>query len=208
MEKVNIWHTSYFFERYDDAYIFLMMSGYYEEMKNQLEHEGYLENIHIFEMAKVDKSDSWHAINDTRLELHMADVVEGRKLHQRLLREYGENIRILIFASQSMGDVYLMGFYIKEYLKSHDNCLFIFGNKTSIQLAEVLGFGEVLYLPREQVWALINYAKVCGLDKVNIEHLHTSFAVHYRILYTMLKYKGGVDLAGNYRELVTVQHPL
>ena len=81
MEKVNIWHTSYFFERYDDAYIFLMMSGYYEEMKNQLEHEGYLENIHIFEMAKVDKSDSWHAINDTRLELHMADVVELSLIH-------------------------------------------------------------------------------------------------------------------------------
>ena len=198
MEKARVYHTSRFFEKYDDDYIFLIMSGYYDEMKIQLEEQGYIEKIHIFKVAEVDRSDLWHAFNDTRLEMHLSDVIEGRKLYKKLVAEYGENIRIILRATHSMGDVYLMSFYIKEYLKLYDNCLFIFGNETVAELAKALGFGKVLCLPREHVWALVNFAKVCGLNKLNVE---ITSMVHFRIFQEMLIYNGKTDLAKYYRDL-------
>lgn len=91
-----------------------------------------------------------------------------------------------------------MGHYIKEYLKAHKNCLFIFEVPTLRQLAEDLDFGQTLYM--ENVWPLINYAKVCGFDKVNMEHLHQTVGAHFRIGVKMLYYMN-YTLMHSYRAL-------
>lgn len=198
--SIRIWHTDKFFEKYDNSYIFLLMSGYYEEMKNQLEAQGYMDQIHIFQIAKIDKSDLWHTLNDTRMSLYLSDIKEGRELHKQLLGKYGPNIKINLWLGQSLGDIYLMGCYIKEYLKAHQNCLFIFARKATQQLAEDLGFEKTLYIQKDKAWTLVFYAKVCGFDKVNIELFSVSTAVHFRIESKMLNYIKST-LLYEYREI-------
>lgn len=81
-----------------------------------------------------------------------------------------------------------MGFYIKEYLKSHKNCLFIYGSLKTKRLADELGFEKTLYLSMEKIHILLLYARVCSYDKVNIELLHTDWGSQFCIWGKMLYY--------------------
>lgn len=83
--RIRIWYTGKFFEYFDNNYIFLLMSGYYKEMKSQLEEQGYIDQIHIFQMAQIEKSGLWDALNHTRMNSYLLDIKRGRKLHKQLL---------------------------------------------------------------------------------------------------------------------------
>lgn len=190
MGKNKICHPSKLFTKYDNSYIFLIASRYYGEMKKQLESYGYHENIHIFNMAKIEIPDIWHQWNDDYMDECIKNMEEGRSIHKWILEKYGTNIQIRIYPFTSIGDVYIMGLYVKKYLKSHKDSLFVYGSLKMKRLADELGFEKTLYLPMDKVYILLFYARVCGYDKVSMKLLHTDCGGEFCIWGRMLFYAG------------------
>lgn len=190
MEDRTVWYAGSFLQEYDDSYIFLILSNYYDVMKAQLEQYGYMEKVHIFKMAELGNRDIWHGTDEIRVEGVLEKAAEGRKLHKQLLEWHGTDIRIMINTTGSIGDVYLLSMYVRKFLAFHSGVLFVVAGDILGELAVELGVGKVVCMSSEEVWSLVFYAKICGLDKTNIELLHTHYGIPFRILGKMLGYAG------------------
>lgn len=199
LESTVIQYAGTFLEEPDEDYIFLILSRFYGEMKKQLEESGYIENIHIFKMADIDMIDEWHIVDEDRLDRCITDIKRGRNIHEELTGIYGKKAVFLVNPVASIGDVYLMGFYVKEYVKGNPESVFIFGSHVLERLADQLDFGHVLFMELHDVQAMIDYAKVFGFEKVNIKLLHTGY-IHFRLWSRMLTYVG-ITWMEHYREL-------
>jgi len=188
-----------FLKEFDDERIFPVLSRFYREIKRQLEKHGYVENVHFFKMADIDEVDEWHIVDEERMDQCVFHIRRGKKLHEELVKRYGSEAVLLVNPAASIGDVYLMSFYVKAYLKDHVNRIFIFGSHTLVRLAGLLDFGTVLYVESDQIQALIDYAGVFGFEKVRIKLLHTGY-IHFRIWSRMLTYVG-ITWMEHYKEL-------
>ena len=198
-ENLVVQQADTFLKKFSRDYIFLILSRFYPEMKKQLEEYGYRENIHFFQMTDISSIDEWHLIDQDRLDKCILSVKYGREVHERLISIYGKEVALLVNPVASIGDIYLMSFYVQAYLKNNPNSIFVFGSRTLEKLANQLSFGTVIYMNLDDVQSLIDYAKVFGFEKVNIKLLHTGY-IHFRIWSRMLTYIG-LTWMEHYREL-------
>lgn len=199
LEKTTIQYAETFLKEFNDNYIFLILSRSYYEMKNQLEKNRYVENIHFFQMAVIDMIDDWHFVDENQLNKCILNIERGRNIHKRLAEKYGEKAVFLVNPVASIGDIYLMSFYVKAYVKKNHESIFVFGSRVLEELANQLNFRHIVFMDLNNVHALIDYAKVFGFEKVNIKLLHTGY-IHFRLWSRMLTYTG-ITWMEHYREL-------
>lgn len=198
-EEIIIQNADTFLGKFCNDNIFLILSRFYPEMKNQLERCGYKVNKHIFQMAEIDMIDDWHIVDKGKVDQCILSIIRGKEIYEQLTDTYGMNTSFLVNPVASIGDIYLMSFYIKEYLKNNPNSIFVFGSGTLTKLASQLCFGTIILLKPEQVQALLDFARVFGFERINIKLLHTGY-VHFRIWSRMLTYVG-ITWMEHYREL-------
>lgn len=199
LEGLVIQYAGTFLKKFDDDYIFLILSRFYKDMKKQLEESGYVEGIHVFQMAAIDMIDEWHVVDGERFHQCILDIKRGRNIHRKLTEIYGEKAVFLVNPVASIGDIYLMGFYVEAYVREHPESVFVFGSRILEKLATQLNFGNVVFIELQDVQSLIGYAKVFGFEKVNIKLLHTGY-IHFRLWSRMLTYVG-ITWMEHYREL-------
>ncbi len=184
----------YLEERNDVKY--LIFSAYYLNIKAQMNEIGFAEGADFYCVAMVHNGVLGSEKED--FDCRIEGVRRGRKVYETLRELYGNECKLYINPAKSIGDVYLMNFYLSGY-KERNDIVFVFGTKTLLRLARYSGINNSTLLSATDLDDLLQFVEVFGFDYMNVFLLHTGF-VHYRIWSRMLTLKK-ITWMEHYREL-------
>ena len=199
--KLKVELAEHFLENYNSEYIFLIVSRFFTEMKKQLEAHGYTEGRNIFRLVLMEDVSLWQHIDEENFLKKREQVLKGYEIYSKLLEIYPKHC-IMVNPVGSIGDVYLMGCYVKKFLEKKPDTIFIFSSNTMVKLAKDIGFCKVKYCSAEEIECILLYARIMGFDNQNIQLLHTG-VLTYRI-WSRLLTKLNYTWLSHYRELFDI----
>lgn len=175
---------------------YLVFSAYYPSIKEQMNKLGFTEGVDFYCVALLQNSA--FGSEEEEFNSKIEGVKRGRKVYETLREEYGYKCKLYINPAKSIGDVYLMNFYLEDY-KVQNDIVFVFGTKTLLRLAQYSGINNSTLLSTTELDDLLLFASVFGFDDLNMLLLHTGF-VHFRIWSRMLTLTK-ITWMEHYREL-------
>ncbi len=175
---------------------YLIFSAYYSSIKEQMIEMGFVEGVDFYCVALLQNRA--YGSEEEEFDDRIEGLKRGRKVYEALREQYGYECKLYINPAKSIGDVYLMNFYLGDYKKQTDT-VFIFGTRTLLRLAQYSGINNSILLSATDLDDLLLFASVFGFDDLNVFLLHTGF-VHYRIWSRMLTLKK-ITWMEHYREL-------
>lgn len=162
----------------------LIASRYYDEMKNQLVRLGCRED-RIHQMAAYGA----HSSEQADFDKAVGEIYSGYQCHQRLLAEFGEKTHIIQCPYSGIGDVYIVGAYLKAYCAKmgYETAVVTVISNNCMTVAEMFETVKVKKLEPKDSYALMKYALYMGQENVGISVLHTHAPIHRDILINFEK---------------------
>lgn len=180
---------------------YLAFSTHYSSIKEQMLNEGMIENEDFFPIAIIQ--DNRIESEQSQFDSRMNSLSRGKLVYDKIRKEYGEECTLFVNPAVSIGDVYLMNYYISDY-KNRDDALFVFGTRTLYRLALFSNIKNSVYITINNLCDLLVFSEVAGFDNTKVFMLHTGF-VHYRIWSRMLTLKK-ITWMEHYRELFGLEN--
>jgi len=102
-----------------DHAVILIASRYYDEMKQQLEQLGYIENVHIYKVVDLNPNSDFNLSADTMNKyIHLAE--RGIEVYERLCQKH--NTRLIVMSPvKPNGDIYMICSYLNSFIQEHYN---------------------------------------------------------------------------------------
>lgn len=175
----------------DGQNLYIVCSLYWREMAVQLRDMG-IRKENILQLYHVES-----------LTEHFGHAVSGKRIHQELLRRYG-NVPVFVCPYTGTGDIYLIGTFWKQYLEKNriEDYVFLVITKACEKAAELFRIKNVvLFKNKLDCACLIQYHMLCP-EKVNITLLNDSwYQIHTNPLEWFRGYKG-LDFKELFRKFV------
>lgn len=102
-------------KKYNDDYLILISSRYYEEMKKQLESFGYIENKHFIKTLELGDSINF-SLDDSVFNEYTSKIYRGLEVYKKIVQKYNKQYIVMVPVKPN-GDVYIICSYIREYVK-------------------------------------------------------------------------------------------
>lgn len=176
-----------FLENGFKGYVYLVLSNFYDEIKNQLIQNGYVENKDFFPVMKLESN--VYCWKEKRECDDLVDKISrGWQLENFLIEKYGSEKEFFVNPVTSIGDVFLLSPVYMEY-RNYDQSYMVVGSKVQYEIAKNYKVDNVICLSKDEIECLIAYGKTFDFEKTNIRLLHTGY-VHYNLTSRMLTKRG------------------
>lgn len=196
IKGVRVYSPQEYLSKHDDELRIIVASGYYKSMCEQLSSLGYKINEQVFVaygVLGVMETD-YRAV-----KYHEARAIKGHYFSEMLRKKYG-NKKILLCPYPGTGDVYLIGLYLREYIKKEriKEYIFVVPSVSCKKIAELFGIDSVV-IPKEDVWCYVEYGRMVGFDRADMVILNDSF---YQICGGRLRGYKNLDFNTIFRRLL------
>lgn len=164
---------------YDKDAIILIVSRFFEEMKEQLLKMGYTEQ-QIYQMDnKVDN------IKPNSIEEVIEEHKLGFEIYKNIQKEFGEDKKIIMCPYAGLGDVYFISAYIVSYCEIHniDNFVLTVIGNTNMKIAYMFGIENIKIITQQQSNLLKNFATFMGAKRIGVEILSHRLISFDNIMY-------------------------
>lgn len=180
---------------HDNAAV-LIASKYFNEMQQQLEAMGYQTEKHIYKIVDMTKGSSYSLTEETFTNKEK-DIYLGWELYTKIREKHGENARIFVCPFPALGDVYLVGRYLKMYCEKQQisSYVVIVTGGVFLKVLDLFDIQNAEKLSQKECDLLTQCLIFCGLKECNAEILHQRFP-----------YTTGIGILGNYKGLCFNDH--
>lgn len=171
LKGILIYTPENLLEKFKPNAIILIASKYYYEMLSQLNKMGYIENKHIFKVVEMAEAKS-NSISLREFFKHIKTVKLGENVYNSIIYKYKYIERIFLFPAKFLGDVYIAGLFLKEYMKKQNinKYLVIVDGRACLKSVKICGLKNVLSIDTNEMMALMRYS--IFTQNKNIEIIH------------------------------------
>lgn len=169
---VIVYQPEDFLKSYNSLYRVIIASEYYAQMCEQLQELGYTEGKEVF---VVWHGQRFYDISDETFTFHIQKARNGYKVYKKIQNIY-KNTFIFLCPYAGTGDIYLIGLYLKKYIKY---------NKIDKYIVTIPGTGccnvarlfelECINLSMQDTEDLLSYVRLIGYEKAKIRVLNDCF---------------------------------
>lgn len=190
INNIKVYSPSKLLSNFDDEMRILIASKYYNEMCNQLKKYGYIENKHIFQVVKMKQKSQYSFTEKTFINKEKM-IRKGVELLRDLKRN-SKNSHIFICPYSALGDIYLVGGYLKKYclVNNIDKWIVMVPTKVCAKVLKMYDILNVQVMEKEDLESLLQASIFIGFENSNVEVLHQRFP-----------YTAAVGKIGNYRRI-------
>lgn len=178
--NLTVYSPEKYLSTYDEKYIILIVSQYYAEMTEQLEHMGYQLNKEIYVVQKLF---SYKYDDSERTFLFLEEKIRaGVKIYERIA-EYkrqqllNEKTLLLICPYVGNGDMYIIGQMLDLYLTSRkikDYVITVVGNACA-KIGKMFSWANIIVLSQDDSDALVSYVRFVGLKETHSKILNDCY---------------------------------
>ncbi|MCR4717167.1 MAG: hypothetical protein K5656_08295 [Lachnospiraceae bacterium] len=157
---------------YNPNYRILIASEYYAAMRKQLETFGYKEGKEILILWHGNR---YYSIDDETFNYHASKVRYGEEVYNEFRKDAPSDF-IFICPYAGTGDMYLVGMYLEEYMKTHE----ITGYSVIVpnnNCKRILGLFDLKAISMEyaKIECLMMFCRMRGFDSTHSKVLNDGF---------------------------------
>lgn len=197
---IVVYQPEDFLKDYNSLYRIIIASEYYVQMCEQLQELGYVEGKEIF---VVWHGQRFYDISDETFMFHIKKAESGYKVYQKIHGMYNGAF-IFLCPYAGTGDIYLIGLYLKEYIKNNniDNYIITIPGLGCCKVAELFGL-KYLDLSMQDTEDLLSYIRIVGYQKTRTRVLNDCF---FQVMVKRLRGYKGVDFHTMFQKCVFESH--
>lgn len=173
-----------------NAVILAAPKFYYGEICRQLAGMGYEENKHIFQTSRFyKKSSSNYSLFLADFFASILSLIKGYKIYRKIRKKYGGNIPLFLFPYAGLGDIYLVGLYLKQYFQNHNinEYAVVVTGKNCKTVADMFGIKNIEILSSDEADSLLCIYRMTGKEKLKIKLMHPYYPYTNEILMNFRK---------------------
>lgn len=191
LNNIFVYQPEEFLKDYDSSYRIIIASEYYAQMCMQLRDMGYIEGKEVFVV--------WHGqhiynisydTSDETFIFHIKKANNGFRIYRKIQAKYKDAF-IFLCPYEGTGDIYLIGLYLKEYMKYNgiDNYIVTVPGAGCCKVIELFGINYI-NLSLQNTKDLLTYIRLMGYQRTKAYILNDCF---YQTMVKRLRGYKGID---------------